>query len=149
MKILTSSNNGKYIGGHWEDLEYNDDAKSDSIDEQIQYVNDFADNYIIYTPYSKNYKFELRSDDDLLLYIWDCLPLKGGADLLAYPDHLEVVWDYDGVVYLYPISNEKSAELCNILEDSDFNESFTIEDVIAQYTWNGASVEDVLKSWRY
>lgn len=159
MKILASSNNGKYIGGNLFDIESHydeytedqyDEIRENFAEEQIQYVQNFSDNYIVYRPKSEYTKFELRTDDYILPDIWEGMSLKEGANLIAYPDHLEVI-GYDSgyveTIYLYPISDTKAKELEDILWDADFDNAIEME--IAQYTWNGASVEDVLKTWRY
>jgi hypothetical protein len=63
MKILASSNNGKYIGGNLFDIESHydeyteeqyDEIRENFAEEQIQYVQNFSDNYIVYRAQSQN-----------------------------------------------------------------------------------------------
>ena len=153
------SNTGEYIGGKLfdfvEQYGYPDDTNEelwvDRAETMDNYIVDFSSNYIVYTPDSYN-KFELWSSDiyGYVLDMWEGLAIKEGVDLIAYPNYLKAIGYYgrsEDVVYLYPISEEKADELSEIIDNADFDESDVIENEIAQYTYNGASVEDVLKSW--
>ena len=157
--IKSNSEDTKYIGGKLYDLpeeyhDFGDDAdelRMERSETQDEYFLQFADHYLIYCPDYKNNKFELHPTDEGLNYIAETMPIKDGVDLVAYPDHLELIAYYSGretIAYLYPISDSKFDELCEILENSDFDESTTIDSEIAQSAWGGASVEDVLRSWR-
>lgn len=155
------SNTGEYIGGKLSDFveQYGYPDDTDESEEawvkrsQIidNYIVDFSSNYIVYKSDSYN-KFELWSSDiyGYVMDMWEGMAIKEGVDLIAYPNYLKAVGYYgrsEDVVYLYPISEEKADELSEIIDNADFAESDVIENEIAQYTYNGASVEDVLQSW--
>lgn len=145
-----------YIGGklydlpetYWDDED--DELRIERYEEQKSYINTFANNYIIYCPQS-DYEFELSISDRQLLYdLTERMAIKDGIDVIAYADHIEVVAyynNYSEIAYLYPISQSKTDELIQLIQDADFDEDVVIENEIAQCTWNGASVEDVLKTW--
>ena len=154
------SNIGEYIGGKLSDIseqadfetEEGEDAYFELIEERAETINDyildFSSYYIRYSPDNSYSKFELCTND-YAVEVWEILAIKEGVDLIAYPNYLKAVGYYgrrEDVVYLYPISEEKADELSEIIDNADFGESDVIETEIAQYTYNGASVEDVLKS---
>jgi len=150
----SESSSGRYIGGKLYDLpeEYwdNEDAQIDRYELMDKYVVDFANNYIVYQPDSYSQFSLWRDSNGLLAEVTDRMAIKDGIDLKSYPDHIEIVAYYNSrvdIAYLYPISNEKADELADIIDNSDFDESDTIESEIAQYAWGGASVEYILKSW--
>lgn len=164
LEESSDSNTGEYIGGKLSDIqkqadfetEEGEDAYYKLIEERTKpidnYIVDFSSYYICYRPDDYYYKFELWSGDIYghVLDMWEGMAIKEGVDLIAYPNYLKAVGYYgtrEDVVYLYPISEEKADELSEIIDNADFDESEVIETEIAQYTWNGASVEDVLKSW--
>ena len=155
------SNTGEYIGGklfdfveqygYPDDTDESEEAWIKRAETMDNYIVDFSSNYIVYKPDSYN-KFELWSSDiDYYTHeMWEGLAIKEGVDLIAFPLYLEAIGYYgrgEDVVYLYPISNEKADELSEIIDNADFDESDVIENEIAQYTYNGASIEDVLISW--
>ena len=83
--------------------------------------------------------------------IVDRMAIKEGIDVIAYPDYIDVIGYYgrnQEVAHLYPISDDKAAELVDLVDNSDFDETTTLESYITEYAWNGASVEGVIKSWR-
>lgn len=153
--INATTSNGKYIGGklydlpddYWED----EDAHIDRFELQNNCIEDFADYYIIYRPELESYSFSLLGVDDYLYAdLTESMAIKEGVDVVSYPDHIEVIAYYgthEEIAYLYPVSAAKAKELIALIDNSDFSESMTIENEIAQYAWNGARVEDILKSW--
>lgn len=154
--IKANSENGKYIGGKLYDLPDNywedDDLHVTRSEEQAEYVNKFANYYIIYRPNYSDDAFGLWESEPTLLYdLAESMAIKDGIDVIAYPDHIEVVAYYGSfreTAYLYPISEERADELTSLIDNSDFSESTVIENEIAQQTWNGASVQDILKVWK-
>ncbi len=151
----TTGLSGEYIGGRLYDLpdEFWFDESSPWIkrfEDQDAYVKNFASNYVIYRPQYNSFELS-TSNSDPFMELSDTMAIKDGVDVVAYPDHLEFI-AYNGsqqeVAYLYPISDSKFSELWDLIDNSDFSQSITIENEIAQYAWNGASVEDVLKSWK-
>lgn len=163
IRVLRESfEQGEYIGGELSDIyeqadfntEEGEDAYYELIEERTEtiddYIQNFASNYIVYKPDSVHHKFELWSGDMYLDIrdMWESMAIKEGVDLIAYPKYLKAVGyygTYEDEVYLYPISNERAAELEDILDNADFGDP--IENEIAQYAYNGASIEDVLLSW--
>lgn len=158
----SKSDSSKYIGGKLEDIVekygYVDDggeaekAWVDRYKAMSEFVlNRTPDSYIIYRPDSGNYTFELRGNEPGLLDdVVETMSIKEGIDLIDLGYAIEVIADYgpyEDAVFLYPINDNKVGELAELIEDADFCESIVIENEIAQETWNGASVEDVLKSW--
>ena len=151
---------GKYIGGklydvvdkygYFDDSDEAEAVHSKRAEDMDQYILDFADWYIFTNPKYDNFEL-IQIDDYAISNMWEGLAIKDGVDLIAYPDHLEAVGYYNGdedIVCLYPVSDTKAGELTELIENGDFDESTIIDNEIAQYTWNGASAEDVLKSWR-
>ena len=158
--VRSSNDSVKYIGdklydvvdkyGYFDDSGEAEAVHSKRAEDMDQYILDFADWYIFTNPKYDNFEL-VQIDYYAIRDLWEGLAIKDGVDLIAYPDHLEVVGYYNGsedIVKLYPISANKAIELSKIIEDADFSESIVIDNEIAQYTWNGASAEDVLKSWR-
>lgn len=154
--IKSSSGDKNYIGGKLYDLPDNywedDDLHITRSEEQAEYVNKFANYYIIYRPKYSYDTFGLWVSEPTLLYdLTESMAIKDGVDVIAYPDYIEVV-AYNGsfreTAYLYPISEEKAAELTSLIDNSDFSESTVIENEIAQYAYGGATIEDVLNSWK-
>lgn len=160
--LRESSEQGEYIGGKFSDIveqadfntEEGEDAYYELIEERTEtiddYIQNFASNYIVYRPDSAHRKFELWSGDMYLDIrdMWESMAIKEGVDLIAYPKYLKAIGyygTYEDEVYLYPISNERAAELEDIIDNADFGDP--IENEIAQYAYNGASIEDVLLSW--
>ena len=151
---------GNYIGGKLYDIVdkygyFDDSDEAEAVhtkraEDMDQYILNFADWYIFTNPKYDNFAL-VHIDDYAIRDLWDCLAIKDGVDLIAYPDHLEAVGYYSGnedIVKLYPINANKASELSKIINDADFSESIVIDNEIAQEAWNGASAEDVLKSWR-
>ena len=154
--IKSSTDDSKYIGGrlydlpdtYWDD----EDAHVDRFETQNNYINNFKQGgyYIIYRPDSTYHKFTLFGGPNILADISDGMRIKDGLDVIAYKDHIELVGYYSGskdIVKLYPVDINKAIDLGELIDNADFSESTVIENEIAQQTWNGASVEDVLKSW--
>ena len=156
--IKSNSDSPNYIGGklydlpdsYWDD-EY-EELHTERNEQQDKYIRDFAKYYIIYRPKSDHHKFELCVADSYPLYdITDAMAIKDGIDIIAYPDHIEIVGYYNSkrdIVCLYPVSDTMFDDLAGKVDNSDFDESTTLENELAQYAWGGASVEDILKSWR-
>jgi len=156
-----SSNSGeKYIGGKLYDFydeisEYEDlDLYNEKEEERARIIDDyilnFSEYYILYRPDNSYYTFELAYALDLVSDMWDSMDIKDGVNLINHGNYLEAIGYYNShedKIYLYPVSDEKATELSNLIDNADFGESYVIENEIAQYTWNGASVEDVLLSW--
>lgn len=147
---------GKYIGGKLYELPdsfWDDDESSANRNEILNaYVNNYKQGgfFIIYRPDSEDFKFTLLGGLDILYDITEGMRIKDGIDLVDYKDHLDIIGYYSGdedIVKLYPIGIDKVVELNKIIEDADFSESTVIENEIAQETWDGASAEDVLRSW--
>lgn len=157
IKLSTSS--GTYIGGKLSELDYNsfesEDAYYDAFwartETQSDYISTFADYYIIYRPDESNWTFDLSfGPTTLYATLTESMSIKEGVDVIAFNDHIDVIAYYgsdEEVAHLYPISEDKANELSDILDNSDFDYSTTIEMEIAQYTHGGASIEHVLKSW--
>lgn len=160
MITLIESNESEYIGGKLYDFidqyGYPDESEESEelwlnrVETMDNYIKDKSDCYICYRPDYGVYQLwdgDIYSD---IYDMWDSMAIKDGADLIAYPNYLKAVGYYnmrEDVVYLYPITKEKATELRDIIDDADFDESDVIENEIAQYTWNGASAQDVLLSW--
>lgn len=158
--VKSSTSNGSYIGGKLSDVDdyglYEDDdtyyatltARSET---QSDYIATFANNYIIYRPDDPNWTFDLSLDS--VMVFWDLtesMAIKEGVDVVAYDDHIDVIAYYgsdEEVAHLYPVSDGKVRELTKLIDNSDFDYSTTIEMEIAQYTYGGAPVEYILKSW--
>lgn len=151
-KITAATDKGTYIGGKlfdlpdsfWED----DDAQISRTEEQDKYIHDFAKNYIIYWG---NGKIDFTADLDVFYDIADRMAIKEGVNVVAYDDHIDVIGYYgyhQDVAHLYPISDSMADELIDAIDNSDFDETTTIENLISQYAWSGASAEDIIKSWR-
>ena len=147
---------GKYIGVKLYELPdsfWDDDESSANRNEILNaYVNNYKQGgfFIIYRPDSEDFKFTLLGGLDILYDITEGMRIKDGIDLVDYKDHLDIIGYYSGdedIVKLYPIGIDKVVELNKIIEDADFSESTVIENEIAQETWDGASAEDVLRSW--
>ena len=147
---------GKYIGGKLYELPdsfWDDDESSANRNEILNaYVNNYKQGgfFIIYRPDSEDFKFTLLGGLDILYDITEGMRIKDAIDLVDYKDHLDIIGPYTGhddIVKLYPIGIDKVVELNKIIEDADFSESTVIENEIAQETWDGASAEDVLRSW--
>ena len=153
--VRANSNNSNYVGGKLYDLPddfwFDEESMVDRSEEQAEYVKDFADYYVIYRPRYSDDAFELWGSSSTLLYdLTEVMSIKDGIDVIAFPDHIEVVaydGSFDETVYLYPISNERASDLVAIIDDADFGESTVLEKEIAQSAWSGASIEDILKSW--
>lgn len=136
--------------GYFDDSDEAEDVHTKRAEAMDQYILDFADWYIFTNPKYDNFEL-IQIDDYAIRDLWEGLAIKDGVDLIAYPDHLEAVGYYNGykdIVCLYPVSDTKAGELTELIENGDFDESTIIENEIAQETWNGASAEDVLKSWK-
>lgn len=154
--IKSAADTKEYIGGKLYDLPNNYWEDYNQIEDryltQENAVQQFSKYYIIYQPDSKDYKFSLSYESpSLLAEITNTMRIKDGIDLIKYPDHLEIIGYYSGdedVVKLYPISAQIYEDLLDKVDNSDFDESTTIENELAQYTWGGASVEQILKSLR-
>lgn len=154
MKIYSNKySKGQYIGGklfdmpdeYWEDYE----AQEARAEEQNDYIYDYSDNYIIY--WNNGDAISFTSDLDISWDITDKMAIKDGIDVIAYDDHIDVIGYYNGredVAHLYPISDDKANELIEAIDNSDFDEATTIDSVISQYAWGGASDIDIIKSWR-
>lgn len=155
----SASASGEYIGGKLYDVVdkygyFDDSDEAEAVhtkraEDMDQYILNFADWYIFTNPKYDNFEL-IQIDDYAISNLWEGLAIKDGADLIAYPDHLEAVGYYNGnedIVKLYPINVNKAIELSKIIEDADFQESTVIENEIAQYAWGGASAEDILRSW--
>lgn len=152
--IKSATDTKEYIGGklynlpdsYWEDYNLIEDRYL----TQENAVQQFSKYYIIYQPDSKDYKFSLSYETpSLLAEITDTMRIKDGIDLIKYPDHLEIIGYYSGdedVVKLYPISMQLYNDLWDKVDNSDFDESTTIENELAQYAWGVASVEQIMKS---
>ena len=158
--VKSSNDSVKYIGdklydvvdkyGYFDDSDEAEAVHTKRAEDMDQYILDFADWYIFTNPKYDNFEL-IQIDDYAISNLWDGLAIKDGVDLSAYPDHLEAVGYYNGdkdIVCLYPVSDTRAGELTELIENGDFDESTIIENEIAQETWNGASVEDVLKSWK-
>lgn len=50
-------------------------------------------------------------------------------------------------ISIYPISDAKAQELVDIIDNSEYDETTTLQIEISQYAWNGASEIDIIKSW--
>lgn len=153
-KIMMSSDSSQsqYIGGKLYDLpeDYWEDEKAQEsrAEEQNKYIYDFADNYIIY--WNNGETISLTVDLDISWDIIEKMAIKDGVDVIAYPDHIDVVGYYGGrqdVAHLYPISDAKAQELVDIIDNSEYDETTTLQIEISQYAWNGASEIDIIKSW--
>lgn len=160
ITLIESNESGEYIGGKLYDFidqygypdesEENEELWLNRVETMDNYIKDKSDCYICYRQDGKYYQLwdgDIYSD---IYDMWDSMAIKDGADLIAYPNYLKAVGYYnmrEDVVYLYPITKEKATELRDIIDDADFDESDVIENEIAQYTWNGASAQDVLLSW--
>lgn len=155
--IKSSSGDKNYIGGrlydlpdsYWDD----EDAHADRFETQNAYINNFDHGgyNILYRPDSTYHRFELFGGPDILADISDGMRIKDGIDVIAYKDHIDLVGYYSGsrdVVKIYPIDVNKAIELQELFETADFDESTIIENEIAQYTYGGATIEDVLNSWK-
>ena len=152
-KITAATNSGTYIGGRLFDLPesyYEDyDAQEARAEEQNKYIYNFAKNYIIY--WNNGKRIEFTTDLDISWDIIEAMAIKEGIDVVAYPDHIDVLGYYGRHVdtaSLYPVSDAMVDELIDAIDNSDFDETTTIDGLISQYAWNGASAEDVIKSWR-
>lgn len=154
-KTILCSSNGKYIGGklfdlpesYWDDED--DTARIERAEEIDSYINNFSDNYIIY--WNNGDSISVNTDLNVSWDIIERMAIKEGIDVIAYPDHIDVIGYYgrnQDVAHLYPISDDKAAELVDLVDNSDFDETTTLESYISEYAWNGASAEDVIKSWR-
>lgn len=152
--IKSVTDTKEYIGGKLYDLPDNYWEDDNLIEEryltQENAVQTFSKYYIIYRPDSDEYRFSLSYDDpSLLADITDAMRIKDGIDLIKYPDYLEIIGYYSGsedIVQLYPISDQIYEDLWDKVDNSDFDESTTIDNELAQYAWGGASVEQILKS---
>ena len=159
----SKSDSGKYIGGKLEDIvdKYGYPGDSDETEQiwenryeaQDRCVNKLTTGYlIIYRPGSDSYKFQLSDNyEGLLNEISQTMAIKEGIDVVDLGNAVKLIGYYglhEDTIYLYPININKSIELGNLIDTGDFDESTIIENEIAQETWNGASVEDVLKSWK-
>ena len=151
---MASSNSpkGQYIGGKLYDLpeDYweNDQAQEARAEEMNKYIYDFADNYIIY--WGNGDEISFTTDLDLSWDVIERMAIKDGVDVVAYPDHIDVIGYYSGredVAHLYPVSDAKAQELVDIIDNSELDETTTLQAEIAQYAWNGASEIDIIKSW--
>ena len=154
MKIYSNKySKGQYIGGklfdmpdeYWEDYE----AQEARAEEQNDYIYDYSDNYIIY--WNNGEEISFTSDLDISWDITDKMAIKDGIDVVAYDDHIDVIGYYNGredVAHLYPVSDDKANELIEAIDNSDFDKATTIDSVISQYAWGGASDIDIIKSWR-
>lgn len=159
MYIKSDGVSKNYIGGRLFDIVdaygyYDESEESEEVhtlraEEMDNYILDFADYYICTNP--KHTFFNIwKTDYTFIKELWESLAVKEGVDLIAYPDHLEAIGYYGNsqdIICLYPISETQVKELSQIIDNSDFEETDVIENEIAQYTWDGASVEDVLRSW--
>lgn len=152
-KITASIDNGTYIGGKlfdmpesfWEDEE----AQIERTEEQDKYINNFAKNYVIY--WNNGDTIEFTTDLDVFYDITDRMAIKEGVDVVAYTDHIDVIGYYgrrEDIAHLYPISDGKATELIDAIDNSDFDETTTLDGLISQYAWNGASDIEIIKSWR-
>lgn len=144
--IKSSTTTGKYIGGKILELPY-DGNSEERTETQADYISDFSNFYIKYTP-DKRDKFELF-DAESFYDLGDILPIKEGIDVIAYTDHIEVVayyGNYVETVYLYPISETTFDSFVNALENSDMSESIVLDGLISQYAWSGATIEQILSS---
>ena len=113
-------------------------------------INCFSKDYIKYAPQDSYETFSLIRGIDPSWDLWERMAIKDGVNLIDHGSYLEAIAYYGSSIehiYLYPISQEKADELGDIIDNADFEESEVIENEIAQYTWNGASIEDVLLSW--
>jgi hypothetical protein len=154
--IKSATDTKEYIDGKLYDLPDNYWEDYNQIEyrylTQENAVQQFSKYYIIYQPDSKDYKFSLSYESpSLLAEITNTMRIKDGIDLIKYPDHLEIIGYYSGdedIVKLYPISAQIYEDLLDKVDNSDFDESTTIENELAQYTWGGASVEQILQSFR-
>jgi hypothetical protein len=150
--IKSNKTTGKYIGGKILELLCDGDSdeygnSEERTEVQDDYISDFSDFYIKYTP-DKRDKFELF-DAESFYELCDILPIKEGIDVIAYTDHIEVVAYYGNhveTVYLYPISDKTFDSFANALENSDMSESIVLEGLISQYAWGGATIEQILSS---
>lgn len=158
--VKSSNDSVKYIGDKLYDIVdkygyFDDSGEAEAVhtkraEDMDQYILDFADWYIFTNPKYDNFEL-VQIDDYAIRDLWEGLAIKDGVDLIAYPDYLEAIGYYSGdkdIVCLYPVSATKAGELVELINNGDFDESTIIENEIAQETWNGASVEDVLKSWK-
>lgn len=148
------STNGKYIGGKLFDLpeefwdDEDDTARIERTEEQDDYIHNFSDNYIIYWD---NGDISVNTDLNVSWDIVERMAVKEGVDVIAYPDHIDIVGYYgrhQDVAHLYPISEAKADELVELVDNSDYDETTTLESYISQYAYNGASIEDVIRTWR-
>lgn len=157
-RYIKSSNatSGKYIGGRLYDLpdsywdDEDDDLRTGRYEEQAEYIQDFASWYIVHWLQADQFAL-YQSDVSLLSDLTDMMAIKDGIDVIAYPEYIKIVGYYNmstDAVCLYPISQAKASELIDLIDNGDFSESMIIENEIAQFSWDGASAEDVLKSWR-
>lgn len=98
--VRANSNNSNYVGGKLYDLPddfwFDEESMVDRSEEQAEYVKDFADYYVIYRPRYSDDAFELWGSSSTLLYdLTEVMSIKDGIDVIAFPDHIEVV-AYDG-----------------------------------------------------
>lgn len=154
MKIYSNKySKGQYIGGklfdmpdeYWEDYE----AQETRAEEQNDYIYDYSDNYIIY--WNNGEEISFTSDLDISWDITNKMAIKDGIDVVAYDDHIDVIGYYNGredVAHLYPVSDDMANELIEAIDNSDFDETTTIDSIISQYAWGGASDIEIIKSWR-
>lgn len=154
-KTILCSSNGRYIGGklfdlpesYWDDED--DTARIERTEEQDSYIHNFSDNYIVY--WDNGDSISVNTDLNISWDIIERMAIKEGIDVIAYPDHIDVIGYYgrnQDVAHLYPISDDKAAELVDLVDNSDFDETTTLESYISEYAWNGASDIDIIKSWR-
>lgn len=130
---------------YWEDYE----AQETRAEEQNDYIYDYSDNYIIY--WNNGEEISFTSDLDISWDITNKMAIKDGIDVVAYDDHIDVIGYYNGredVAHLYPVSDDMANELIEAIDNSDFDETTTIDSIISQYAWGGASDIEIIKSWR-
>ena len=160
--IRSSTDDSKYIGGKlWDIVDqvgYPDDSpeakqvwynRYETMDNALTSLT--SGSCIIYRPDSQYNIFGLTDNyDGLLADISEGMAIKSGIDMCDIGNAFKLIGyygSYEDIVYIYPINSGKADKLYELIEDADFSESIVIENEIAQQTWNGASVEDVLKSW--
>ena len=158
-RYIKSSNTtpSKYIGGklydlpdsYWDDID--DDLRAERYEAQDKFVENFADNYIAYRPSSSDNKYLFYRNYPGLLYdISDGMAIKDGMDVVDQGNFIVLIGYYNNhqdIVCLYPVNSKKADELAEIIDNSDFDESDTIDAEISQYAWQGQGIQDVLQSW--
>ena len=165
MKKYIKSFNDKscnYIGGkltdivskygYYDDSEESEQIWNDRYTAQNKCISDFTTGYyIVYRPDSNSHLFELTNNyPGLLADISDGMAIKEGIDVCNQGSDIMIIGyygSYRDTVYLYPINTNKATELGELIDNADFSESVVIDNEIAQESWAGASIEDVLKSW--